>query len=46
MKLPVSTTWHNFLLDGPQGTCTAERRRKCFEVFIEAMLNGELCAEN
>jgi len=24
----------------------AERRRKCFEAFIEAMLNGELFAEN
>jgi len=24
MKLPVSTTWHNSLLDGPQGTCTKE----------------------
>ena len=24
----------------------AERRRKCFEAFIEAMLEGELFAEN
>jgi hypothetical protein len=24
MKPPVSTNWHNSLLDGPQGTCTKE----------------------
>ena len=49
MKLPVSTSWHNSLLDGPQGIFNqqeAQSRRKCFEASIETMLDGELFAEN
>ena len=49
MKLPGSTTWHNSLLDGPQGISNqqeAQSGRKCFEASIEAMLDGELFTEN